>query len=155
MTQHHIPLLGALVQLIQIFLKKPGRKRGMGCGSGLKACGLHVRQESECTVRWVWVCIEELGDRKVCGPHFNPLIFFHTSKMRVRERVREIGSLAAPLFFIGLSVNARSGVSFSTGHAQCWVMIRRLKGPSFNLWGKLLPLGFGEERVSPLPQAKR
>lgn len=70
-------------------------------------------------------------------------------------RVSEIASPAAPLLFGGISVDARSGASFSSGVVLCQDLKERLKGPSVSRRGKLLPLGFGGENISLLPRAKK
>lgn len=64
----------------------------------------------------------------------------------------EIESLAAPLLFTGIFVDARSSVSFSSGPATCQDLKGRLKGKSFS---KLLPQGLGGEHISPFTPGKK
>lgn len=68
--------------------------------------------------------------------------------------VSETESLAAPLLFSGISVDARPRVSFSSGLVPCQNLKGSLKGPSVSWQGKALPLGFGGEYISPLPRQK-
>lgn len=68
--------------------------------------------------------------------------------------VSKIESLAAPLLFCGIFVDARSSVSFSSGLVPCQDLKGCLKDPSFSWQSKVLPLGFGEEYISASPRQK-
>lgn len=64
----------------------------------------------------------------------------------------ETERLAAPLSFCGISVDARSSVSFSSGPDLCQDLKGCLKGPSISKRGKL---GFGGGVHMPITPGKK